>query len=111
MPSALILADDLTGAADCAAQALRHGLRATVSLRPGADNGAADVVALDLDTRAGPAAGARAATRAAAHGAPELLYVKLDSLLRGHLGAAIDGALDASGAELALVAPDATYEV
>ena len=50
-----------------------------------------------------PARGA--ATRAAARGAPELLYVKLDSLLRGHLGAAIDGALDASGAELALVAP------
>ena len=49
MPSALILADDLTAAADCAAQAVRHGLRATVALWPHSDGGAADVVALDLD--------------------------------------------------------------
>ena len=101
---ALILADDLTGAADCAAQALRHGLSAAVALRP--DTGVeADVLALDLDTRQGGARAAYAATRdATADGAP-LLYVKLDSLLRGHIGAALDGALDGAGAETAVVAP------
>ena len=100
---ALILADDLTGAADCAAQALRHGLTAAVALRPDTAV-AADVLALDLDTRQGGAQAAYAATRDAAEGAP-LLYVKLDSLLRGHIGAALDGALDGAGAETAVVAP------
>ncbi len=101
---ALIVADDLTGAADCAAQALRHGLSAAVALRPhaGVD---ADVLALDLDTRRGGARAAYAATRdAASRGAP-LLYVKLDSLLRGHVGAALDGALDGAGSDTAVVAP------
>jgi 4-hydroxythreonine-4-phosphate dehydrogenase len=101
---ALILADDLTGAADCAAQALRHGLTAAVTLRPGAGV-AADVLALDLDTRRGGARAAYAATRDAAGGAAPLLYVKLDSLLRGYVGAALDGALDGRGAATAVVAP------
>ena len=80
---ALIVADDLTGAADCAAQALRHGLSAAVALRP--DTGVeADVLALDLDTRNGGARAAYAATRDAAGAGAPLLYVKLDSLLRGH---------------------------
>lgn len=101
---ALILADDLTGAADCAAQALRHGLTAAVALRPGASVDA-DVLALDLDTRRGGARAAYAATRDAAGGGEPLLYVKLDSLLRGHVGAALDGALDGAGAGTAVVAP------
>jgi 4-hydroxythreonine-4-phosphate dehydrogenase len=101
---ALIVADDLTGAADCAAQALRHGLTAAVALRP--DTGVeADVLALDLDTRQGRARAAYAATRDAAAGGAPLLYVKLDSLLRGHVGAALDGALDGAGAETVVVAP------
>ena len=101
---ALIVADDLTGAADCAAQALRHGLSAAVALRPdvGVD---ADVLALDLDTRRGGARAAYAVTRDAASGGAPLLYVKLDSLLRGHVGAALDGALDGAGADTAVVAP------
>jgi uncharacterized protein YgbK (DUF1537 family) len=101
---ALILADDLTGAADCAAQALRHGLTAAVALRPGAGAGA-DVLALDLDTRRGGAWAAYAATRDAARGGAPLLYVKIDSLLRGHVGAALEGALDGAGADTAVVAP------
>jgi 4-hydroxythreonine-4-phosphate dehydrogenase len=101
---ALIVADDLTGAADCAAQALRHGLSAAVALRP--DTGVeADVLALDLDTRNGGARAAYAATRDAAGAGAPLLYVKLDSLLRGHVGAALDGALDGAGAATAVVAP------
>jgi uncharacterized protein YgbK (DUF1537 family) len=106
-PGALILADDLTGAADCGVQAVRRGLRTTVSLQRvllGADS---DVLAIDLDTREGSEAVALERTREAARHAGDttLLYVKLDSRLRGHLGAAIDGALDGTGAEIALVAP------
>jgi uncharacterized protein YgbK (DUF1537 family) len=103
----LILADDLTGAADCGVQALRRGLRATVSLQRAVPEGDSEVLAIDLDTRQGSEASARERTREAARGAGEeaLLYVKLDSQLRGHLGAAIDGALEGGGAEIALVAP------
>jgi uncharacterized protein YgbK (DUF1537 family) len=78
----LILADDLTGAADCAAAA---GAGAVVTLvwPPPAD---APVVAFDLDSRRlRPAAAAARARRAveAADGA-SLLYHKIDSLLRGN---------------------------
>jgi uncharacterized protein YgbK (DUF1537 family) len=103
-PAALILADDLTGAADCGVQAVRRGLRTTVSLRGVPPDVGADVLAVDLDTREGNAAGARERTRAAVHDT-DLLYVKLDSRLRGHVGAAIEGALDGSAAEVAIVAP------
>lgn len=102
-PAARILADDLTGAADCAAQALQRGLRAVVSLHPAVSD--ADVLAIDLDTRERGAEVARERTREAARDAAGLLYVKLDSRLRGHPGAAIDGALDGAGAEIAVVAP------
>ena len=77
-------------------QAVRRGLRATVSL--GGVPVEADVLAIDLDTREGTAADARERTREAVRDAG-LLYVKLDSRLRGHVGAAIEGALDGAGAE------------
>jgi uncharacterized protein YgbK (DUF1537 family) len=105
--AALILADDLTGAADCGVQAVRRGLRATVSLARGRQAVDADVLAIDLDTRDQPERIARERTREAARGAAgaTVLYVKLDSRLRGHLGAPIDGALDGAQAEIAVVAP------
>ena len=105
--STLILADDLTGAADCGVQAVRRGLRTTVSLQGVPPVIEADVLALDLDTRGGTAARALATTRdaaRAAHGAA-VLYVKLDSRLRGHPGAAITGALEGAEADIAVVAP------
>jgi len=103
-PRALILADDLTGAADCGVQAVRRGLRATVSLRGDPGTVDADVLAIDLDTREGSESDARERTRAAVRDTA-LLYVKLDSRLRGHPGAAIEGALEGVGAEVAVVAP------
>lgn len=53
MTQLTILADDLSGAADCGLQAVRHGLRSVVSLAaPGAGAGSgAEVLAWDLDTR------------------------------------------------------------
>lgn len=105
-----ILADDLSGAADCGMQGLRHGLRSVVSLgAPGAgqDGSGADVLAWDLDTRdqAADAAYERTHSAAAALPAGTRLYLKLDSTLRGNLGAAIDAGLAATGAGVALVAP------
>ena len=86
---------------------MRRGLRATVSLERGGQPVDADVLAIDLDTRDQPERIARDRTREAARGAAAatVLYVKLDSRLRGHLGAAIDGALAGAQAEIAVVAP------
>ena len=105
-----ILADDLSGAADCGMQALRHGLRSVVSLAaPGAEGAetGAGVLAWDIDTRdlAADAAYERTHAAAAALPAEARLYLKLDSTLRGNLGAAIDAGLAATGAGVALVAP------
>jgi 4-phospho-D-threonate 3-dehydrogenase / 4-phospho-D-erythronate 3-dehydrogenase len=104
-----ILADDLSGAADCGLQAARHGLRSVVSLgAPGSAAGPdAAVVAWDLDTRACRAGVAYERTLAAARDLPSgtRLYLKLDSTLRGNLGAAIDAGLDGTGAAVAIVAP------
>ena len=102
-PRLTILADDLTGAADCGLQAAARGLVTVVALDTA--EVAADVVARDLDTRGGDAARAYEATRAAAAAAAGEVYLKVDSTLRGHLGAAIDGALDAGVGERAVVAP------
>jgi uncharacterized protein YgbK (DUF1537 family) len=102
-PRLTILADDLTGAADCGLQAAARGLVTVVALD--AAEVTADVVARDLDTRGGDADRAYEATRAAAAAASGAVYLKVDSTLRGHLGAAIDAALDAGAGERAVVAP------
>jgi uncharacterized protein YgbK (DUF1537 family) len=111
MPEAqlTILADDLSGAADCGLQAARHGLRSVVSLgAPGAAAGPDPAVqAWDLDTRACRAGVAYERTLAAARALTSgtRLYLKLDSTLRGNLGAAVDAGLAATGAAVGLVAP------
>jgi uncharacterized protein YgbK (DUF1537 family)/GNAT superfamily N-acetyltransferase len=93
-----ILADDLTGAADCGLAFLRAGFPVTVGL--GAAPG--PVAAIDLDTRRRPDA---AAVRTAAASAEGLLYLKIDSTLRGHVAEEVRAALDGAGLARAVVAP------
>lgn len=106
-----ILADDLSGAADCAASCIDAGLSALVRLRPSETDVTADVVAFDLDTRTFTPADARRATACAARAAfaanaSMLLYKKIDSTLRGNVGAEIAGCLDAAPpGTIAIVAP------
>jgi uncharacterized protein YgbK (DUF1537 family) len=80
----LILADDLTGAADCAIAFARQGARALVAW--GSDASESDVLALDADSRRlSPAeAAARHAALLTAHHRPDAgLFKKIDSTLRG----------------------------
>ena len=78
---ALIIADDLSGAADCAAAS---GTGAIVTLSGSADVDA-PVVAVDIDSRdLAPAAAADRAGAVARTGADSLIYQKLDSTLRGN---------------------------
>jgi uncharacterized protein YgbK (DUF1537 family) len=96
MALVVIIADDMTGAADTAAAFVASGLTAAVTLRASpADS--ADVLACNLATRLqsptwAAASTARAVKAALAAGTPHL-YRKIDSTLRGHVGTEISETL------------------
>lgn len=106
-PRLVILADDLTGAADSAARAVRAGLAATVLFDFEEWHMlAADVVAVTSDSRHLPPQEAADRVEAIArelaiNGAPRdhrpRIYKKIDSTLRGNIGAELDGLLLALG--------------
>ena len=103
-----VLADDLSGAAELAGAALRHGLRAEVQtgFDPTSD---ADVVCVDLGTRSGPvraaAAAAAEAARLLAGARPAWIYKKCDSVLRGHVLAELRAIMEATGLPRAILIP------
>lgn len=120
-PLVLILADDVTGMADCAARCRSAGLPATiwlgtpdgVSLHEATLQGAA---AFTSDSRRLPPEAAAARVRelvahlSGAAGTDEAIwYKKIDSTLRGNLGAELDAILDVRAAKgdpaCALVVP------
>jgi uncharacterized protein YgbK (DUF1537 family) len=112
-PRWLILADDLTGAADCGIAFARRGREAVVGWGAGGPPSAA-VLAIDADSRGlGPAeAAARHRTLLRRHLAPGMrLIKKIDSTLRGQPAAELRETLAALREEsdrrpvLALVAP------
>jgi D-threonate/D-erythronate kinase len=113
LPSILIIADDLTGAADSAVQFRQAGFSAVVLAQPASHRSAwprAQVVSLSLNTRdASPAAVRRLwehqapTIRALAQGA--LVYHKIDSTLRGHPALEVRLLLDCLGASAAVIAP------
>ena len=102
--SMFILADDLSGAADCAVRAATAGLSSVV-LFDADTHARADVVAVDADTRELPASRARAINAAqwASRARPRrLFYKKIDSTLRGHFAEEMSALTDAG---VAVVAP------
>lgn len=103
----VIIADDLTGAADCSAMFAELGFRSMVLLEsaqtvPGTSEGCeeAQVLAVDANTRclgAEDAAGAvsRMVRRYSSHS--DLIFKKVDSTLRGNVGAELAAVLRATG--------------
>lgn len=107
----VILADDLTGATDTGVHFARAGLRTRVCLDALPEDApqTSDVLVIDTDSRPCDAATAyarvyRAAKASVARGLP-LLYKKLDSTLRGALGAELDAVIDAGRLQLVILAP------
>ncbi len=98
-PAVLIIADDLTGAADSAVACVTRGLSAVVRFGRDSSDAGAEALSLDTDTRAITPQDAAAITAdvVARHGgrADTLLFKKIDSTLRGHPGAEIAAALQA----------------
>ncbi len=109
MPRLLIIADDLSGAADCAADFAGRMVTQVVLGHVGQDVGAllgAEVIALDLDSRRLDEQAAAAAHRnvlgmARASSVP--LYKKIDSTLRGNVASEVAALQTLRG--MALVAP------
>jgi D-threonate/D-erythronate kinase len=95
----LIVADDLTGAADCGIACAVHGLDTVVTLEHTSDCPGADVLAVDANTRRMPpnlAAMETARIVRANEGTPaQVLFKKIDSTLRGNVGVEVAAALQA----------------
>jgi len=106
-----LIADDLTGASDAGVQFARRGVRTRVlfDLHDPAAVRDVEAVAIDTDSRAVSAGDAyrrvHEVASALRRAAPRHVYKKIDSTLRGNLGAEIDAVMDAFGSRLAIVAP------
>ncbi|VBB07687.1 Hypothetical protein LUCI_2952 [Lucifera butyrica] len=107
-----VIADDLTGANDTAVQFAKFGITSCVLLDAIGQNGlsdSADVLVLDTDSRAATPAVAydkvqRVCQTLQAAGVRKV-YKKVDSTLRGNLGAEIEAAADIFQPELIVIAP------
>jgi len=106
--SIVIVADDLTGAADCGIACTATGLNTVVVLGQisRAPDLGADAIAFDADTRRQSPEAAGAATELAvrqlcAGGSVQVLYKKIDSTLRGNFAAEIAAARRSSAGLLA----------
>ena len=104
----LVLADDLSGAAELAGIAFAHGLTAEVQteLQPRTE---AQVICLDTDTRRlepeAAAAGLRKLTRRIKAASPEFIFKKTDSALRGNIAAELGVLLEITARVRAVFVP------
>jgi D-threonate/D-erythronate kinase len=104
----LILADDLTGAADTAARCCGVGLPALIYLQPPRPPLTPGVTAFTSDSRHLPPGAAAARVQELARplqGQPGRWYKKIDSTLRGNIGSEIDALLDLLALPCAIVCP------
>jgi D-threonate/D-erythronate kinase len=104
----IILADDLSGAAELAGIAFAHGLSAEVQ-RQFDPTSTAQVVAIDTDSRDLPESGAAQLLRSVAQqiigAGTDCIFKKVDSLLRGNVRTEIEAVLDVTGHRRALLIP------
>ncbi len=110
MPQILIIADDLTGAADSGAAFAKAGWLTLVILDPTSQTPEGDVLVVSTESRDMAQEEAVAQVRRAVHqiksgGEIPYIYKKIDSTLRGHPGTELAAAMDALGLGQALVAP------
>lgn len=107
-----IIADDLTGAMDTGVQFAKQGLRTVVSLSDRLGEGVAagaDVIVLNTNSRPDEPSVASAKVLACGRYVRELgvkrVYKKIDSTLRGNVGAELDALMDAWGVATAIMTP------
>lgn len=102
----LTIADDLTGAADTGHEFASRGYKTILCLDPGYEPPDSSVVVVDTDSRYTSATQAADRVRDAIQSRdPEFIYKKVDSTLRGNLGAEIRAAMLQTGINTSIVAP------
>jgi uncharacterized protein YgbK (DUF1537 family) len=104
----IVVADDLTGAADSAARCHHAGLPAHIFLQPPAPPLPPGVTALSTDSRFLTPAEAVTNVRTAVaplHEAQAIWYKKIDSTLRGNIGAEVEAMLESLNAPCAVICP------
>jgi uncharacterized protein YgbK (DUF1537 family) len=105
-----IIADDWTGACDSGVQLVKAGLRVyAVSGHGSTGPPDAEALVYDTDSRALPRETAyervRHASAALAENEVRLIYKKMDSTLRGNIGAELDAVCDALAPDIVVIAP------
>lgn len=107
-----VLADDLTGASDVGVQFRRAGFNVTVLIQNESVEEAllrSEVVVIDTESRHLDACDAYAIANKTVLSFIQhdisTLYKKVDSTLRGNIGAELDGVMDAMGINLCIFAP------
>ena len=107
-----MIADDLTGASDTGVQFRKWGLSVEVLIGVDALRNAsrrAEIIVVDTESRTDPPETAYAKVREAADMLVSLgveqIYKKVDSTLRGNIGAELDAVMDATDVDLAFMAP------
>jgi len=100
-----IVADDLTGSMDSSGYFACLGLSTVVVLNPGFPSDA-DVVVIDTNSRAeDPNIAVERVRQAVRSLAGRVVYKKIDSTLRGNIGAELEAAIADMAGEKAIVAP------
>ncbi|MCP1692679.1 uncharacterized protein YgbK (DUF1537 family) [Citrobacter farmeri] len=106
----IVIADDFTGSNDTGVQLAKKGARTEVMLTPAQKpSRRADVLVINTESRAIPAAQAAQAVQQAlapwCEGAiTPLVYKKIDSTFRGNVGAEVTAAMRAANRKLAVIA-------
>jgi uncharacterized protein YgbK (DUF1537 family) len=109
----LIIADDLTGSADTGVQFAKRGFHIILlpsGLKGDSELREAQVVALNTNSRGMQIKSAYETVKDATTAFvqkfhPQNIYKKIDSTMRGNVGAEIEAVLDASDSAIAIVAP------
>ncbi len=105
----LLIADDLTGACDAGVQFAKRGFETAVRLwgMDGADGAARSILALSTESRALPVKCLPGIFDEAARRLPgaQLIFKKIDSTLRGNVGAEIALATEAFRCDAAVITP------
>ncbi len=109
MDSFVVVADDLTGAADCAARCRAAALPVTLYVSPPRPPLPCGGLAVTSDSRHLSALDAAHRVRAVLDGLIDVphtrWYKKIDSTLRGHIGSELDAMLDVLGHPQAIICP------
>ena len=108
-PRLVVVADDLTGATDTGLQFSKVGLRTEVYFDPPLLPGSGDVIVITTESRSRPADEAR--RRVAQAGARirswnvRHIYKKIDSTMRGNIGAEVEALANSLDRRLVILTP------